>query len=150
MRLTARRVDAPRMNETHAPNVRLVKDAYAAFARGDVDAVVAAMHPDIEWHEAEHSPWHGPGGYRGPTEVLTNVFARIPADFTHFEVVSERVHDAGATVIVEGRYRATTAGNGQPLEAQVCHIWTIGDGKLARFQQYTDTWQFAQVAQPTA
>ena len=24
-------------------------------------------------------------------------------------------------------------------------MWTVRDGKLAGFQQYTDTWQFAQV-----
>jgi ketosteroid isomerase-like protein len=27
----------------------------------------------------------------------------------------------------------------------VCHVRTIRDGKLAAFQQYTDTWQLAQV-----
>ena len=32
-----------------------------------------------------------------------------------------------------------------PLDAQVAHVWDFRDGKVVRFQQYTDTWQFAQV-----
>jgi uncharacterized protein len=131
---------------THtSPHIQLVQDTYAAFGRGDIDAVTAAMHPDIEWHEAEHSPWHAPGGHHGPTEVLTNVFARIPHDFDNFEVHPTAFHDAGETVIVEGRYRAHAAAISDLLDAQVCHVWTVRDGTLARFQQYTDTWQFAQV-----
>lgn len=133
------------MTHTTSSNIQLVQDAYAAFGRGDIDAVIAAMHPDINWHEAEHSPWHTPGGHHGPTEVLSNVFARIPHDFDRFEVHPTAFHDAGETVIVEGRYRASAAGNPDPLDAQVCHVWTVRDGKLARFQQYTDTWQFAHV-----
>lgn len=133
------------MTDTTSPNVRLVNGAYAAFSRGDIGVVVDAMHPEIEWHEAEHSPWHAPGGHSGPAAVLTNVFARIPELFDHFTVDPQAVHDAGATVVVEGRYRAKAAGTDEPLDAQVCHVWTIRDSKIAAFRQYTDTWQFAQV-----
>ena len=136
------------MTDTTSPNAQLVRDAYTAFSRGDIDAVVAVMHPDIEWHEAEHSPWHAPGGHHGPTAVLTNVFARIPEDFERFEVDPRGFHDAGDTVIVEGRYRGSGANTAVPLDAQVCHVWTIRDSKLAAYRQYTDTWQFAQVAGP--
>jgi uncharacterized protein len=132
------------MTDTTSPNVQLVQDTYAAFGRGDIDAVVAAMDPEIEWHEAEHSPWHAPGGYHGPTEILTNVFARIPHHFDRFEVHPTTFHDAGDTVIVEGRYRASAATIAGLLDAQVCHVWTVRDGKLAGFQQYTDTRQFDQ------
>jgi hypothetical protein len=139
------------MTDAETPNVQLVKRAYAAFQKGDIDAVVDAMHPDIEWHEAEHSPWHAPDGHHGPTAVLANVLARIAEDFDRFEVVPHRFHDAGTTVMVEGRYRAHATATSDPLDAQVCHVWTIRGGKLAGFQQYTDTWQFARVTRtPTA
>lgn len=133
------------MTDTTSSNIQLVQDTYAAFGRGDIDAVIAAMHPEIDWHEAEHSPWHAPGGHHGPTEVLTNVFARIARDFDSFEVRPTAFHDAGETVVVEGRYRARATTLADDLDAQLCHVWTVRDGKLAGFQQYTDTWQFAQV-----
>ncbi|MGH9228131.1 MAG: nuclear transport factor 2 family protein [Acidimicrobiales bacterium] len=131
------------MTDTTSSSVQLVKDTYLAFRRGDIGALVDAMHSDIEWHEAEHSPWHAPGGHHGPTAVLANVFARIPEMFERFEVDPLRFHDAGNTVIVEARYRAYGAATSIPLDAEACHLWTIRDGKLAAFQQYTDTWQFA-------
>jgi hypothetical protein len=132
------------MTTTDSENVTLIEAMYAAFARGDLDGVIAAMHPDIAWHEAEHSLWHEPGGYHGPADVLSNVFGRIPEQFADFRVVPQGFHDAGDTVIVEGRYQATTP-TGEKLDAQVCHVWTIRDGKVGRFDQYTDTLQLAQV-----
>ncbi|HEX6237187.1 MAG TPA: nuclear transport factor 2 family protein [Acidimicrobiales bacterium] len=127
-------------------NVELIRDAYDAFGRGDIEAVLAAMHRDIAWNEAEHSPYHKPGGHHGPGDVLENVFARIPGDFDDFEVIPRTFHDAGDTVVVEGRYRATPTATSDPLDVEVCHVWTVRDGKVLGFQQYTDTWQFAQVS----
>ena len=41
--------------------------SYEAFARGDMDAVLADMHVDIEWHQAQGLA-HG-GVYHGIDEV---------------------------------------------------------------------------------
>jgi ketosteroid isomerase-like protein len=29
--------------------------------------------------------------------------------------------------------------SGKSMDIQVCHVWTVADGKLKRFQQYIDT-----------
>jgi hypothetical protein len=55
-------------------NVELVRGVYDAFARGDVDAVFAAMKPDIEWDESEGMPYGGV--YHGREEIVTNVSVR--------------------------------------------------------------------------
>jgi ketosteroid isomerase-like protein len=49
-------------------NKRLIEDAYAAFARGDIPAVFGAFDEKILWH----IPGRGPisGDYRGHEEVL--------------------------------------------------------------------------------
>lgn len=47
--------------------------------------------------------------------------------------------------LVEARYRATVGSTNRPLDAQVAHIWDFREGKAVRWQQYTDTWQFAEV-----
>ena len=39
------------MTETNAD---VVRGMYAAFARGEVAAVLAALDPDIEWREAKN------------------------------------------------------------------------------------------------
>ena len=35
-------------------NVNKIRDIYAAFGRGDIPAVLAGLHPEIEWWEAEN------------------------------------------------------------------------------------------------
>ena len=40
-------------------NVKVVRAVYDSFAAGDVDAVFAAMTPEIEWDESEGMPTAG-------------------------------------------------------------------------------------------
>ena len=51
-------------------------------------------------------------------------------------------HDAGDVVSVEGRYTAKHQGTGRSIDAQFCHVWTLKDGRITKFQQYTDTAKF--------
>ena len=127
-----------------ADNVKLVQGAYEAFAKGDVTAVLALLHEKVEWNEAEHITYWPGGPFVGPQAVLQGVFARIPQDFDGFRVDVRRIVGCGETVLVEARYRATVKATGKPLDAQVAHVWDFRDGKVVRWQQYSDTWQFAQ------
>ena len=127
-----------------ADNVKLIQSAYEAFAKGDVAAVLALLHEKVEWNEAEHITYWPGGPFVGPQAVLQGVFARIPQDFDGFRVDVRRIVGCGETVLVEARYRATVKATGKPLDAQVAHVWDFRDGKVVRWQQYSDTWQFAQ------
>jgi ketosteroid isomerase-like protein len=126
-------------------NAAIIRGVYDAFLRGDVTAVVAAMHAQIEWNEAEHITYWPGAPFIGPHAILTGVFARLPHDFDHFRIELSRLAAAGDTVLVEARYRAIAKATGKPLDAQAAHVWDLRDGKIVRFQEYCDTWQFAQV-----
>lgn len=127
-------------------NVNLVKDLYAAFGRGDVPAVLNAMSPDIHWHEAEGNPYMPSGeAWVGPDAVLNNLFMKLGAEFEGFSVHPKSFHDAGDSVIVEARYSGKYKATGKSLNAQVCHVWDVKNGKLIRFQQYVDTAQLRSV-----
>lgn len=127
-----------------AGNTDLVRKAYAAFAQGDVESVLGLMDANVEWNEAEHITYWPGGPFIGPQAVVDGVFARIPQDFDGFTIDLQRVVGCGDTVVVEARYRATAKATGMPLDAQVAHIWDFRDGKVVRWQQYSDTWQFAE------
>ena len=127
-----------------ADNVKLIQSAYEAFAKGDVAAVLALLHEKVECNEAEHITYWPGGPFVGPQAVLQGVFARIPQDFDGFRADVRRIVGCGETVLVEARYRATVKATGKPLDAQVAHVWDFRDGKVVRWQQYSDTWQFAQ------
>ena len=121
-------------------NVGVLKNLYDAFGRGDIPTVLGAMAPDIRWHQAESNPYMPSGeAWVGPDAVLDNLFMKLGAEWDGFSVHPKAFHSAGDTVIVEARYSGTYKATGKSMDAQVCHIWDVIDGKVTRFQQYVDT-----------
>ena len=70
---------------------------------------------------------------------------KLGEDRDGFEVHPATFHDAGASVVVEGRYTGTHRATGQAPDAQFCHVWFLGGGKITKFQQYTDTETFQAI-----
>ena len=124
-------------------SVEVVKRAYAAFAEGDVPAVLEVFADDIEWHEAEGMPYGGI--YRGGEAVVQNVFGPISQDVEGFAVTPEEFMATGDTVAVVVSYIGTGKVTGKPLNLPVVHVWNIRDGKAVRFRQFVDTVKFADV-----
>ena len=116
----------------------LVERSYVAFARGDLDAVMADMHPEIEWHQAQGLP-HG-GFYRGRDEVRRNIFEPLDEEWwDEFTAAPDEFLDAGHEVVVVGRYRGRAKQTGRQLDVPFVHIWTLRDSKAIRFRQFLDT-----------
>ena len=119
-------------------NVDTVKRSYEAFARDDLDGVMGDMHPDIEWHQAQGLP-HG-GFYRGLDEVKRNIFDPLDEEWwDEFTAEPGEFLDAGAQVVVVGRYRGVAKATRKQLDVPFVHIWTLEDDKAIRFRQYLDT-----------
>jgi ketosteroid isomerase-like protein len=123
-------------------NVGLVRAIYEAFAKGDIPTVLNSLHPQIEWREADNFIYADGNPYVGPEAVLSGVFMRIGEDWEDFSVSPEQVLDAGDMAVSYGYYSGTYKKNGEKVRAQFAHFFTVRDGKVARFQQYTDTAQF--------
>jgi ketosteroid isomerase-like protein len=120
-------------------NVELVRGVYDAFADGDVDAVFAAMKPDIEWDESEGMPYGGV--YYGREAIVANVFGPILADVEGFTAAPDEVVALDhARVMARGRHGGTGAAG--PVDARFVHIWTVVDGKVSRYEQLADTRRF--------
>jgi len=125
-------------------NVKTVESMYAAFATGDIPAVLAALDPQVEWWEAENFIYADHNPYVGPEAVLQGVFMRIVSDWDGFAVTPTGVLDAGDIAIGHGYYSGTHKETGKHVRAQFAHFFTFRDGKIVKFQQYTDTAQFKQ------
>jgi uncharacterized protein len=118
-------------------DVQTLRDAYEAFNRGDIPAVLQAMDPAIEWNE--------PGGGRAPSgtfqgsqSVANDVFSTVPENFDEFSARPDRFFEAfGDHVIVIGEFRAKPKGGGD-MTAAFAHVWQMRDGKAARFDNYVD------------
>jgi ketosteroid isomerase-like protein len=127
-------------------SLAVVKAIYDAFARGDVPAVLGAFDPQIRWSEAEGYFTADGNPYTGPQAVALGVFQRLVSDVAEFAVVPQGFIDGGDTIVVEGRYRGLMKATGTRIDAQFAHVWQVRDGKVVRFQQYTDTKQWADAA----
>ena len=118
--------------------VDIVRRSYDAFARDDMDGVLADMHPDIEWYQAQGLP-HG-GYYRGLAEVRRKIFDPLDEEWwDEFAADPEEFLDARDQVVVLGRYRGVAKGTGKRLDVPFVHVWTLRDGRAVRFRQFLDT-----------
>jgi len=126
-------------------NVKVIRGLYDSFETGDVPAVLAQMDQQIEWKEAENFLYADGNPYIGPQAVLEGVFMRLGSDWEGFTVTPEEWLDAGNHVVVLGTYRGKHKETGREVKAQFAHVWGIREGRVVRFQQYTDTKQFADV-----
>jgi uncharacterized protein len=103
-----------------------------------MDAVMADMHADIVWHQAQGLP-HG-GVYHGLAEVRRNIFDPLDRDWwSEFTAEPDDVLDAGDEIVVLGRYRGIAKETGKKLDVPFVHVWTLQDGKAVRFRQFLDT-----------
>jgi ketosteroid isomerase-like protein len=133
--------------ETLMSDVGIVRQWYQALGAGDMDALFNAFAPDIEWREAEGHPYSpADEAWRGGEAIRDNLFSKLAGQWDNFHVIAHSFHDASPVVVVEGRYIGTFRASGRRLNAQFCHVWQVRDGRLARFQQYTDTGQLQVVA----
>lgn len=126
-------------------NVETVRGLYDSFGLGDVPSVLGKMDKGIEWNEAENFIYADGNPYVGPQAVLEGVFMRLGTEWEGFSVTPEEWMDAGNRVVVLGTYAGTHRGTSKRVRAQFAHVWSLKEGRVVRFQQYTDTKQFAEV-----
>ena len=115
-------------------NVPVLRDAYDAFARQDVAAVMAAFDEGIEWRVPESLPFGGT--YRGHGGV-GEFFGTLPSHLSDLSVEPKEFIDGGDTIVVLVRVAGTGAAG--PLDQTHVHLWRMRGGKAASFTEFGDT-----------
>ena len=120
-------------------NVQTAQEGYAAFGRGDVPAILELLTDDIEWIEpgpADVIP--AAGTYRGKDEVA-GFFATLGEDVEIHKFEPHEFIAQGDHVVVLIFSEATVKRTGRKVTDHLAHVWTFEDGKLARFEVFSDT-----------
>jgi ketosteroid isomerase-like protein len=108
-------------------------DLYEAFVRGDLDAVVEFLDPDVEWHNPDYAVEpglrKGPEQFRAALQLLHESF-----DYEAFEV--EEVTEVGDHLFAVIRARASGTGSGAPIDQRFFHVWRIRAGKAISMQWF--------------
>jgi hypothetical protein len=125
---------------SEAQNTKVVQDAYAAFGRGDIATLLGFMTDDIHWQPVIGTATHVPfsGERKGKTGV-GEFFEQVAAaeDFQQFE--PREFVAQGDKVVALGHYRAVTKATGKPFESDFVMVFTLRDGKVATFQEFSDS-----------
>jgi ketosteroid isomerase-like protein len=104
----------------------LLRDVYAAFNARDVDAVLATMHPDVDWPNAFEG-----GRVAGRDEV--RAYWRRQFEQIDPRVQPRRFADAGDGRVAVAVHQLVRALDGTVLaDREVTHVYTFRDGLVVR------------------
>ena len=121
-------------------NIATVKDAYGAFQRGDIKAILALLDDAVDWHGVKGTEGVAPhAGQRHGKAAVEQFFGQVAAStqFTRFE--PREFIAQGDAVAVVGYYEATIAGTGRGVAADWVMVFNFRNGKVVRFREWTDS-----------
>lgn len=120
----------------------VVAQLYEAFGEGDLAAAVGLADETLETIDPGLGTVHGAGPFH---DYLATLKQAVP----DAKAVIESLHEAGETVVVEGRFVGTFTGpltsggeeiepTGAPVDLRFADIVTVRNGKLLRYHTYYD------------
>ena len=115
-------------------NVEIVRRAYAAFNRGDLESLDDVISADciMDWSQSQ-----GPqkGVYHG-LDGAARWIAAIREAFEEFELAPSEYIGSGDRIVVPTRVTGRGRGSGVAVEASGTTLWEIRDGRVDRFVLY--------------
>lgn len=118
--------------------VAMLQRLYNSFATGDMDSL-GLLLGDTHWIEASGGPYGGV--YHGLGEVAANVFGPIAQEVEGFSATPDEILAVGDNrALALGHYRGQAPTG--PLEIRFAHLATVEGGRIAHFEQFTDTHQW--------
>ncbi|MBD79589.1 MAG: ketosteroid isomerase [Crocinitomicaceae bacterium] len=118
-------------------NVELVRELYDAFSTGDGKKLASLFHPQIEWQQMEGFP--NGGTFVGTNDVFEKVFGLFPMYWKGWGAVAQEFYGADDKVFVIGYYKGVSIESGKELKSPLIHLYTLKDGLITHFRQFTDT-----------
>ena len=110
--------------------MQIVRRINEAFNRGDLDAMFAYYHPDLEWRDLQHAP-DAPERLRGINAVGAYLEQWEDA-FDDFTAEIEEYIDLGACVLTTTHWLGKGKDSGLVIDLHTVDVVEIADGKVVR------------------
>ena len=110
-------------------NVKVVREAWDAYSGGDYDRIAGFHDPHIVVVTLED------GAVYGNDAVLAN-YERWDEAWEGAETTLEEVIGHGDRVFVAARFHARGRARGVEVETRLYEVYTVGDGKVLRIDEY--------------
>jgi len=112
-----------------------LREAYAAFNRGDMDVAVSGLDPQIEWSEPAQFP--GGGAYHG-REAVKGYLTQSRAAWAEVISEPEQFIAAGDRIVVFVHARVRAKGSKDWQEVRLADVYTVRDGKIVAMRAFAD------------
>jgi uncharacterized protein len=122
-----------------ADNIKVVQEAYAAFGRGDVRAILDRLDESVAWTAVYGAGSNVPmsGERRGKAAVAE--FFKLVATHVNFARFEPKEFVAtGDQVVALGHYTAKTSAN-KEFDSDFAMVFTMQNGKVTKFQEFLNT-----------
>jgi ketosteroid isomerase-like protein len=129
--------------------IQSIKDVYAAFGRGDVEAILSKLSPDVSWEVEGPSEISFAGIRKGP-EAVKGFFQAIASDHADPNLEIAEYFGSADSVATFGRYRCTLKKTGKRVDTPMAHLFKFRDGKIVRFVDHINTAAFLEAGQSSA
>jgi uncharacterized protein len=151
--LTACNQKADESKKQTSPEVQqrisALRGAYSAFNRGDYDAAVQALDPNVEWTEPAEFP--GGGTYHGP-QAVKQYLTKSRAAWAEITSEPEQFIPAGDRIVVFVHARLRANGSSDWQESRLADVYLFRDGKVIQMRAFAnrqDALQWAGAAPPS-
>ena len=119
-------------------NVNLIKSAFQAFGRGDIEAILGHCTTDCEFYCPGPPTIPYSGRRKGPAEI-EEYFKLLLETQSNPNLEVEEFVAQGDTVVAIGTYGATIKTTGSSMRSPVVLTFHIRDGKIAKHMVIGDT-----------
>ena len=121
------------------PHTQVVKQAYGAYAKGNIDGVVSTTADDVDWGgfggASEGAPYARYTGHDG----VRKWFAGLAAETGPYMLSDLHFSEDGDTVTVTGNMAATATATGKQITGPFVHVFRFRGNKIAWFGNYSDS-----------
>jgi ketosteroid isomerase-like protein len=114
-----------------------VEAFYSAAARGDFEAFMGLLDPDVEWLTPQTLPWSR-GDYHGRDDV-GEYFASIGEAVDDVRVEPDELLSCSDHVVALGIYSGRSRLTGHSFTARFAHVLTVDKGRVVAMRGLEDT-----------
>jgi uncharacterized protein len=118
-------------------NVDVVRQAYGAFGRGDLDGILALLDPQVAWR-TPGPPDLPTAGLRYGVNAVREFFAIL---LNTFEITNFEPRDflaQGDKVVVLGTSLERVKATGNAIDFRWVHVFTLRNGRIVAFEEPAD------------
>jgi ketosteroid isomerase-like protein len=122
-----------RMTASQSQAISTIREAYAAFNRGDIAAAVKNLDPKIEWIEPAEFP--GGGTYHG-REGASRYLTQSRAAWDEVNSDPEQFIPAGDRIVVFVHARVRPKGSNEFQEVRLADVYTVRKGRIVQMRAF--------------